>query len=107
MHKRMASERTPEADFWTPILVSLEEMRGHAEAHRVIDRVGEMLAPILTVTDKQRLKSKSGQIRWRNTACWTRDQLIKAGLLADNSPYGVWELTQKAREYLNKLRRAA
>lgn len=107
MHKRMASERTPEGDFWTPILVALEEMRGQAEAHRVIDRVGEMLAPVLTVKDKQRLSGANGQIRWRNTACWARDQLIKEGLLDNEAPWGTWRLTQKAHEYLYKLRRAA
>jgi len=30
-------------------------------------------------------------------AAWTRFALVKEGLLADDSPYGVWEITAEGR----------
>jgi len=44
-------------------------------------------------------------IRWRNTAQWARYRMIQAGLLAPDSPRGIWEITEAGRAYLREHRR--
>ena len=38
-------------------------------------------------------------IRWRNTAQWTRNTMVNEGLLAKDSPWGIWEITEKGRKF--------
>lgn len=47
---------------------------------------------------------KSGDIRWRNTDQWARYDMKNQGLLAANSPTGVWEMTEQGRTYLQEQR---
>jgi len=37
--------------------------------------------------------------RWVNTARWARQKMVEKGLLAKDSPWGIWEITEKGRKY--------
>ena len=50
----------------------------------------------------QKLPS-SGVIRWENTAQWVRFYLVRQGYLSKDSPRGVWEITDKGREYYKAI----
>jgi Mrr N-terminal domain len=76
-----------------PILDALARMGGSANGSDVIDAVGEMVVDRLTARDKERIES--GVVRWRNRAAWRRFNLVKQGLLKDQSPRGIWELTDE------------
>ena len=89
--------RTKESAFYLPILESLVELGGRAEAKAVLDKVRQKMENVLNKYDKQPLKS--GELRWENTARWARKMMIKEGLLEPNSPNGIWEITDKGREY--------
>ena len=39
--------------------------------------------------------------RWRNAAQWARQSMIYDGYLKSDSPRGVWEVSDKGREFLN------
>ncbi len=93
--------RTPNEKFIIPILESLIELGGKAEMSKVLDRVYEKMKNILTKHDHDLLPS-GNSIRWKNTAQWTRFQLIQKGLLLKDSPYGIWEITKEGIEYYNK-----
>ena len=41
-----------------------------------------------------------GLPRWRNTAQWARNAMVKEGLLASDSPRGVWEITAEGKQWL-------
>jgi len=45
---------------------------------------------------------KSGELRWRNTAQWARQKMKDKGLLAGDSPRGIWEITARGRAYLRE-----
>ncbi|MBC7195111.1 MAG: winged helix-turn-helix domain-containing protein [Caldisericia bacterium] len=93
--------RTPNEKFIIPILESLIEFGGKAEMSKVLDRVYEKMKNILTKHDHDLLPS-GNSVRWKNTAQWTRFQLIQKGLLSKDSPYGIWEITKEGVEYYNK-----
>jgi restriction system protein len=41
-------------------------------------------------------------IRWANTAQWERLNMVEEGLLRDDSPMGIWEMTEAGRVYLQQ-----
>ncbi len=95
--------RTPIKEFKVPILVVLVELGGRGRAADVLDRVGEKLEAVLTPHDWDPLQS--GEIRWRYTVRWARKAMVEEGLLANNSPIGIWEITPAGLEWLARLRR--
>jgi exonuclease VII small subunit len=95
--------RTPEDAFKLPILESLIELGGRAKVRAVLDKVKQKMEGILNEYDKQPLPS-GRVIRWENTARWARNTMVNEGLLAADSPPGIWEITEKGREYLKNLK---
>ena len=77
-------------------------MGGSGKVREVQDRVGQIMKPILSDVDLQ--KVPSGQVRWRNTACWARQDMVDEGLLKTNSPRGIWEISEEGRASLESRR---
>lgn len=92
--------RTPEECFRIPILQSLVELGGSASMADVLDRVESKMREQLNVYDLSPLPSNSTQLRWRNTAQWARNAMVKEGLMASNSRRGIWEITEFGKKWL-------
>lgn len=92
--------RTPEAAFRVPILTALAEAGGPAPLGDVLDRVGALMADVLNDVDRQPLPSDADAVRWRNTAQWSRNELVKLGLMAPSRERGVWEIADAGRRFL-------
>jgi hypothetical protein len=84
--------RTPEESFRRPILEALVELGGRAAIDEVLRRVEEKMRDVLNEYDRQPLRS--GEIRWRNTAQWSRLKLVQDGLIRRDSPQGIWEISE-------------
>ncbi|MGQ9584127.1 MAG: winged helix-turn-helix domain-containing protein [Anaerolineae bacterium] len=93
--------RTPDEAFQIPILTALNESGGRERTQRVVDRVGELMEAVLRETDYGVL-SDGRTVRWRTTAMWCRWNMVRRGLLVSGSPRGVWEITEKGRQYLRE-----
>lgn len=89
--------RTPEAAYYHPILMVLERMGGSGKVAEVLDEVKEVMKAVLKDVDHQPLASSPDNPRWRNTAQWARNSMIKEGLLKADSPRGIWEITAAGR----------
>lgn len=85
--------RTPEDALRTPILEALAELGGSATIGKVLDLVEKKLGTQLTKYDLEPLPSDPKSVRWRNTAQWCRNSLIREGLMKNDSPYGIWEIS--------------
>jgi len=92
--------RTPEEAFRRPVLEALVELGGKAPIGNVLDLVGEKMKAILTKYDLEPLPSDRKRIRWRNTAQWCRNTLVREGLMKSDSPYGIWEISGSGRKAL-------
>jgi phosphopantetheine adenylyltransferase len=90
--------RTPEEQFIMPILESIIELGGRAKSKDVLERVYEKMKNILNSYDEEPLP-KRNEKRWKNTARWARNTMVKKGLLAKGSPLGIWEITEEGRKY--------
>lgn len=103
--KRFGSRATPgsilpEREYWVPILQILREAGGSAQANDVIDALGPRMEHRLTPGDYEVLRM--GEIRWRNRARFARLRMRERGLLSDESPRGIWEITSAGDRYLSE-----
>ena len=92
--------KTPQNAFVLPILHTLEGLGGSGTVAEVLDLVGKLMVGTLNEFDLSPLKN--GQVRWRNTARWARQKMKDEGLLAGDSPRGIWEITARGRAYLRE-----
>ncbi|MFZ8826040.1 MAG: winged helix-turn-helix domain-containing protein, partial [Candidatus Caldipriscus sp.] len=91
--------RTPKEQFIIPILEAIIELGGRAKVKDVLERVHDKMKGILNEHDYKPLPSKPKEKRWENTAQWARLDMVEKGLLAKDSPRGIWEITDKGRKY--------
>ncbi len=94
--------RTPEDVFRRPILEALVELGGKASIGEVLDRVERKMKGKLTQYDLEPLPSDPRSIRWRNTAQWCRNTLVREGLMKQDSPHGIWEISDQGRRTLKE-----
>lgn len=91
--------RTPQEALKKPILQALKDMGGKGRVADVLERLELKMKERLTPVDLERLST--GQVRWKNTAQWARNDLVEEGLVANGSPRGIWQITEKGKEFLN------
>ena len=95
--------RTPESSYVLPILQALDQMGGSGKVSEVLDKVGEIMRPILKNIDYDPLASNPDNPRWRNTAQWARNSMVnEEGYLKKDSPRGIWEISEKGRAFLKE-----
>ncbi|OQB47610.1 MAG: hypothetical protein BWY02_02067 [bacterium ADurb.Bin157] len=92
--------RTREESYYKPILQTLIELNGSGKVINVLDRVGQIMKNTLKKPDYEPLASGNDTPRWRNAAQWARNSMVNDGLLKNDSPRGVWEISDKGRKFL-------
>lgn len=91
--------KTPGIRYRYPILQALVDLGGQGKTSIVLERVYEQMKDSFVPADLEELSSVETP-RWNNTARWERYKMVKKGLLRKDSPNGVWEISEKGREYL-------
>ena len=94
--------KTPESAYRRPILQALVDLGGSSELHAVLNRVYEMMKSTLNSHDLAPLPSDGVTPRWQNTAQWARNALREGGYICSDSPHGVWEISEKGRQWLKE-----
>lgn len=92
--------RTSEEAYYKPILQVLNEMGGSGKVAQVLDRVRQKMETVLKTCDYEPLTSDPHNLRWRNAAQWARNTMVNEGLLKNNSPRGVWEISTNGEKLL-------
>lgn len=92
--------KTSEPAFRRPILEILAERGGAAKIGEVLDEVERRMGAGFTDTDYETLPSDDKTIRWRNTAQWSRNQLVQYGLMERPRRRGIWEISDAGRQFL-------
>lgn len=100
-HRASNGMKTSEKEYVIPILSAIERLGGQGKSTEVLDIVYEAMKGILNSLDLEKLPS-GGDIRWRNTAQWARYTMITDGLLKNDSPRGIWEISEKGKDYLRE-----
>jgi hypothetical protein len=94
---------TARSAFRLPILEALDELGGAAPSRAVLEKVKLKLSSQFTEADLEVLPS-GGRRRWKENAEWCRYEMVREGLLASDSPRGIWQITEKGRVELANLR---
>ncbi len=94
--------RTREEAYYRPILETLEELGGSAAMQQVLERVEQVMRSTLKKVDYDPLASDPNLPRWKNTGQWARNSMVKEGLLKDDSPRGIWEISENGRRWLSE-----
>lgn len=103
LYQPKKGERTGEDAFYMSILIVLDELGGRAHCQKVFKKLEQLIGDQFTEKDWETMPSDDKEIRWINTARWTRQRLVNDGLLANNSPRGIWEITPAGREALEVM----
>ena len=85
-------------EFRVPLLETLHDLGGKSAVKFIRERMEPKIAPRLSEADYAPVST--GEPRWWNAVCWQRSGLVKEGLLKNNSERGVWELSERGREFL-------
>lgn len=93
-------ECTPQNAYRLPILRALVALGGKARMSEVLERVYEEMKPYLKPVDLDTLPLDPNLPRWRLKAQWERFEMVKDGLLQNDSPRGIWAISEKGRKYL-------
>ena len=94
--------KVPQSEFRDPILLVLERMGGSGHAKEVLATVENRMRSRLSPVDYELIPS-GHQARWEKSANWERMNMVNDGLLRNDSPRGVWELSERGSAEARKL----
>lgn len=95
---RRRGNKTPQRDFRIPLMKVLLDLGGSAEVQDIRKKMLPAVKDRLTEDDYEPVST--GEERWWNATCWERSDIVKEGLFRDDSPRGVWELSDKGRAFV-------
>ncbi|HOP95056.1 MAG: winged helix-turn-helix domain-containing protein [Dictyoglomaceae bacterium] len=98
--KREKGAITPQRAYEIPILEILYKSGGRARISEVHKKIEEKMKDIFTEKDKESLQS--GTIRWEKNVDWCRYELVQKGLLRNDSPNGIWELSEEGYKFIEE-----
>ncbi len=93
---------TPQKMFWTPVLKSLVEQGGEAPAGKVVEQVEIKMKNQLKRGDYE--PNRDGFFKWKKGVHFQRLAMVHEGLLANNTPRGIWRITEQGRRWLETNR---
>ncbi len=85
--------KLPQREFREPLLKVIYDFGGSAQMRDVLPVLKERIGSRLLPGDFEHVST--GDERWWNAACWERSELVKEGYLRDDSPRGIWALSEK------------
>ena len=89
----------PVGAYWLPTLQALVDLGGKARRDEVVGLVGKKMQGVLTPEDQEMLPS-GVEVRWKNRVAWQRENMKRLGMLRNDSPQGIWEVTETGRQWL-------
>lgn len=95
--------RTPEEKFRLPILESLIELDGSASYEQVLELVEQKLEAVINDYDCESLPGDPKMLRWKNTAIWCRNALVREELLTPDTQPGIWQISEQGRAWVAEV----
>lgn len=94
--KRSRSPKTDKETLRTHIVRALRKLGGRARVAEVLDEMEQQLAGKLLPCDLA-VRQDGKTIAWKNNAQWERLRMTHDGVLRNDSPNGIWELSEEHR----------
>jgi hypothetical protein len=106
-NKRNDGTKLPQKEFRIPLLFTLIDLGGSAPAKTVREKMEPLMAPRLSEGDYESVSVSTGDPRWWNAVCWERSELVKEGLMRDDSARGIWEISETGKRQPASLHKKA
>lgn len=74
------------------LLIVIKELGGSSDLNTILQKMEIKLENRITPADKDIVGD--GNERWINKVRWVRNDLVKEGIFKNNSPRGIWELSE-------------
>ena len=97
---QLSDTPSPRRNYGLPILRALESLGGSGVTHQVLNLVYQFMEAANELREIDKSRRSDGQFYWNNRTQDMRRELINKGLMKDDSPRGVWEISDAGREYL-------
>jgi Mrr N-terminal domain len=78
------------------IIAVLKKINGKGHIQQILAEMEHQLAGELLPHDLETIASGK-QLVWQNNVCWERNKMVIKGILKNDSPRGIWELTEEYR----------
>ena len=90
----------PRQRYGLPILRVLEELGGCGATRQVLKQVYQLMEATNELRQIDKSRRSDGQFYWDNRTQDMRRELINKGLMKEDSPRGVWEISEAGRNHL-------
>jgi len=97
---RGTGELTPQGEFWKPMLEALVEMGGQGPRQEVHEAVERKMKDRLKPEDYE--LNRDGTTKWGKAIDYQRLKMKHEGLIAGNTPRGIWKITDQGRQWLSQ-----
>jgi len=91
---------TPQGEFWKPMLEALVEMGGQGSRQEVLRAVEKKMKGQLKPGDYE--LNQDGTTKWSKAVEYQRLKMKHEGLIAGNTPRGIWKITDQGRRWLSQ-----
>ena len=92
--------KLPQKEFREPLLQAIYELGGSGHVHDLRPVLRDRMEARLCPGDFERVSG--GAERWWNATCWERSVLVREGYLRNDSPRGVWALSDQGVELVER-----
>jgi len=93
---------TPRNTLIRAIVRVMEQMGNSGSNREIHQKLEDVLADVLTPEDYE--LDSSGRVIWYHQVDWARMYMAKIGMIKNDSPRGVWELSDRYKELLEGLK---
>jgi hypothetical protein len=93
---------TPRKTLIRAIVQVMEQMGNSGHKREIHNRLENVLADVLNPEDYE--LDSSGLVTWHHQVDWARMYMVQIGMMRNDSPRGVWELTENYKELLDGLK---
>lgn len=96
------SRLTPRNTLIRAIVQVMEEMGKSGHKREIHNRLEDVLEGVLNSEDYE--IDSSGQVTWHHQADWARMYMVQVGILKNDSPRGIWELSMDYKKLMDGLK---
>lgn len=93
---------TPRNTLIRAIVQVMEQMGNSGSNKEIHQKLELVLADVLTPEDYD--LDSSGRITWYHQVDWARMYMVKIGMMRNDSPRGVWELSKNYQKLMDELK---
>ena len=93
----------PRRNYGLPILKALKSLGGSGATYEVLDLVYQFMEEANELREIDKSRRSDGKFYWDNRTQDMRRELISKGLMKDDSPWGIWEISDAGIEYIRDI----